>query len=51
VEDAQGKPWLFMLNLDMLINSSSLPSDLQELAIRVNQAMLTIMTSGATGEF
>lgn len=51
VEDAQGKPWLFMLNLDMLINSSSLPSDLQELAIRVNQAMLTIMTSGATGDF
>lgn len=51
VEDAQGRPWLFMLNLDMLINSSSLPSDLQELAIRVNQAMLTIMTAGATGEF
>jgi uncharacterized protein (DUF302 family) len=51
VEDAQGKPWLFMLNLDMLINSNSLPSNLQELAIRVNQAMLIIMTAGATGDF
>ena len=51
VEDAQGRPWLFMLNLDMLINSNSLSSDLQELAIRVNQVMLIIMTAGATGEF
>lgn len=50
VEDAQGKPWLFMLNLDMLINSNSLPATLQELAIRVNQAMLIIMTAGATGD-
>jgi uncharacterized protein (DUF302 family) len=51
VEDEQGKPWLLMLNLDMLINSNSLPTDLQELAIRVNQSMLIIMTAGATGEF
>ncbi|QVL49932.1 MAG: DUF302 domain-containing protein [Thiocapsa sp.] len=51
VEDTQGRPWLFMLNLDMLINNTSLPNDLQELAIRVNQAMLIIMTAGATGEF
>ena len=50
VEDAQGRPWLFMLNLDMLINSNSLSNDLQELAIRVNQAMLIIMTAGATGD-
>jgi uncharacterized protein (DUF302 family) len=51
VEDSTGKPWLFMLNLDMLINSTSLPADLQEVAIRINQAMLAIMTAGATGEF
>jgi uncharacterized protein (DUF302 family) len=51
VEDTAGKPWLFMVNLDMLINSASLPPDLQELAIRVNQMMLQIMTAGATGEF
>jgi hypothetical protein len=35
----------------MLINSTSLPVDLQEVAIRINQAMLAIMTAGATGEF
>jgi uncharacterized protein (DUF302 family) len=51
VEDTAGKPWLFMVNLDMLINSASLPPDLQELAIRVNQMMLKIMTAGATGDF
>ena len=51
VEDASGKAWLMMLNLDMLINSSSLPPDLQEIAIRVNQSMLAIMTAGALGEF
>lgn len=51
VEDSSGKPWLMMLNLDMLINSNSLPPDLQAIAIRVNQAMLAIMTAGALGEF
>jgi uncharacterized protein (DUF302 family) len=51
VEDGNGKPWLFMLNLDMLIGSHSLPQDLQQLAIRINQAMLAVMTAGATGEF
>ncbi|HIP53664.1 MAG TPA: DUF302 domain-containing protein, partial [Chromatiales bacterium] len=51
VEDANGKPWLYMINLDMLINSASLPPDLQAIAIRVNQSMLAIMTAGATGDF
>ena len=51
VEDNTGKPWLLMLNLDMLINSNSLSPELQAIAIRVNQSMLAIMTAGATGEF
>ena len=51
VEDTTGKPWLLMLNLDMLINSNTLPPNLQEIAIRVNQSMLAIMTAGAIGEF
>ncbi len=50
VEDSEGRAWLYMLNLDMLINSISLPADLQAIAIRVNQAMLAVMTAGATGE-
>ena len=51
VEDQNGKLWLMMLNLDMLINSRLLPPDLTEIAIRVNQAMLDVMVAGATGEF
>lgn len=51
VEDKEGQAWLLMLNLDMLINSNTLPPELQAIAIRVNQAMLAVMTAGATGEF
>lgn len=50
VEDGQGNRWLMMLNLDMLINSESLPVDLNEIAVRINQAMLAVMVSGATGK-
>lgn len=51
VEDKEGKLWLMMLNLDMLINSQLLPPELTEIAVRVNQAMLEVMVAGATGEF
>ncbi|MEG7521994.1 MAG: DUF302 domain-containing protein [Chromatiales bacterium] len=51
VEDKNGKAWLYMVNLDMLINNNTLHPDLQAIAIRVNQAMLAVMTAGATGEF
>lgn len=51
VEDKDGKIWLMMLNLDMLINSNLLPQELTEIAIRVNQAMLDVMMAGSTGEF
>ena len=51
VEDQQGKTWLMMLNLDMLINSELLPPQVVDTAIKVNQQMLDIMVAGATGEF
>ncbi|MCB1764195.1 MAG: c-type cytochrome [Gammaproteobacteria bacterium] len=51
VEDAQGKLWLMMLNLDMLINSQLLPQEVVDTAIKVNRQMLDIMVAGATGEF
>ncbi|MBL3528849.1 MAG: DUF302 domain-containing protein [gamma proteobacterium endosymbiont of Lamellibrachia anaximandri] len=51
VEDKDGKAWLYMVNLDMLINNSTLDPGLQAIAIRVNQSMLAVMTAGATGEF
>ena len=47
VEDSDGKLWLMMLNLDMLINSKLLPPEVIETAIRVNQQMLDVMTAGA----
>ena len=50
VEDADGKLWLMMLNLDMLINSKLLPNEVVETAIRVNQQMLDVMTAGAAGK-
>ncbi|MET0066719.1 MAG: c-type cytochrome [Candidatus Thiodiazotropha sp.] len=51
VEDQEGKLQLMMLNLDMLINSELLPTEVVDTAIRVNQHMLDIMMAGATGEF
>jgi uncharacterized protein (DUF302 family) len=50
VEDADGKLWLMMLNLDMLINSKLLPAEVIETAIRVNQQMLDVMAAGAVGK-
>lgn len=50
VEDGDGKLWLMMLNLDMLINSELLPAEVVETAIRVNQQMLDVMTAGASGK-
>lgn len=51
VEDTGGKTWLMMLNLDMLINSTELPPDIKEIAMRVNRTMTLILEAGATGEF
>ena len=51
VEDAEGKTWLMMLNLDMLINSELLPANVIETATKVNQQMLDIMLAGASGDF
>lgn len=51
VEDKDGRIWLQMLNLDMLISAYDLPPELQALALGVNGQMLDIITAGATGEF
>lgn len=51
VEDSEGKTWLMMLNLDMLINSKLLPAKVVETAMKVNQQMLDIMVAGASGDF
>ncbi|WP_078119128.1 c-type cytochrome [Thiosocius teredinicola] len=49
VEDKEGKLWLMMLNLDMLIDSELLPTEVVETAVKVNQQMLDVMTAGASG--
>lgn len=51
VEDNEGKVWLEMLNLDMIINAYELPPELQAIAITINGEMLSIITAGATGAF
>jgi uncharacterized protein (DUF302 family) len=51
VQDSEGKHWLEMLNLDMIINAYQLPPELQAIAITVNGTMLSILTAGATGAF
>lgn len=50
VEDGDGKLWLMMLNLDMLINSELMPTEVVETAVRVNQQMLDVMTAGSAGK-
>jgi uncharacterized protein (DUF302 family) len=51
VEDNDGRIWLEMLNLDMVINAYELPPELQAIAITINGEMLSIITAGATGAF
>ncbi len=51
VEDQDGKIWLMMLNLDMLINSTPLPPELKKIAEKVNSKLTQILEAGATGEF
>lgn len=51
VEDADGKVWLMMLNLDILINNAPLTPELKEMAVRINDNLLKIMEAGATAGF
>ena len=51
VEDQEGKTWLMMLNLDMLINNTPLPPELKKIAQKVNNNLTQILEAGATGEF
>ncbi len=47
--DQQGRRWILMPNYDILVENRSLPPRLQEIAIRINQKLLMVMTAGATG--
>lgn len=51
VEDQDGKMWVMMVNLDILINNTPLPPDVKAVAERVNTTLKSILESAATGEF
>lgn len=51
VEDNDGKTWLMMINLNMLINNTALPPNLKAIATRINKTLTQIMEAGASGEF
>jgi uncharacterized protein (DUF302 family) len=50
LEDKQGKGWLLMLNLDMLLKAASLPPDLHAQALKVRNALHQVIEAGAKGE-
>lgn len=51
VEDTEGKTWLMMIDLDMLINNAELSPELRKIAEKVNRTLLDIIHSAAAGEF
>lgn len=51
VEDAKGKGWLVMMNLDPLINAANLTPEVKKQAIKVRDALMEIMKAGAKGEW
>lgn len=51
VQDAEGKVWLMMLDLDILINNAPLSPELKEMAGRINENLMAIMEAGASGGF
>ena len=51
VEDDKGKTWLMMVDLNMLINNTALPPELNKIATRINQTLVQIMEAGASGDF
>lgn len=50
VEDRNGVVWAIMQNLDFQIDNKIMAPASIELAIRINQQMLIILTAGVTGE-
>jgi uncharacterized protein (DUF302 family) len=51
VEDQEGKLWVMMLNLDMLIDNTPLPPEVKAIAEKVNTTLTNILNAAAAGEF
>jgi len=50
VEDKQGKAWLIMMNMEILLNNPKLNKELRQEAERVWKNLLDIMKAGASGD-
>jgi uncharacterized protein (DUF302 family) len=51
LEDDEGKPWLVMTNLDLLMSAAQLPESLHSAAQKVRDALHSVMEAGANGDF
>jgi uncharacterized protein (DUF302 family) len=52
VEDPEGRLWLHMMDLDLMIyGGKPLPADVKEGAIRVRDSLDKILKGAAAGEF
>ncbi len=49
LEDDQGKGWVVMMDLDIMLNSATLSPELRKEATRVRDALMDILQAGATG--
>ncbi len=50
VEEADGKMYLMMLNLDMLIEGTELADEVKAVAVSVSEKLMEIMVAGAEGD-
>lgn len=50
VEDENGKGWLVMMNLDMMLHGATLNDELKVKATRVRDVLMDIMKAGANGD-
>ena len=50
VEDKNGKGWLVMMNLDMMLHGATLSADLKVRATKVRDVLMDIMQAGANGD-
>lgn len=50
VEDKEGKGWLVMMNLDMMLHGATLGDDLKIRASKVRDVLMDIMKAGANGD-
>ena len=50
VEDANGKGWLIMVNMDFFIGAANLPPDLKKKAEKVRDDLNSVIQAGAAGD-